>query len=1052
VPQWPAADAESHARADDPLIANAGVGPVAFADRGALEYRPAQLTLTPASGKAPLAVTASAAGSVGPDGTAASFRFDFGDGTVVGPQAGATATHTYAAGNWNATVTVLDQSGGASSASASVAVNAPPTAALTAIPNHGSAPLTVTLNASASADADGQIVSYQFNFGDGLTGASQSSPIATHSYGTGTWAPIVTVTDNRGATAVASSPSAILVGAPNVPPVARASVTPTSGTAPLAVAVDASQSSDADGVIASYRFDFGDGQFAGPQPAPTASHTYPAGTWPLTVTVTDEDGGTSSTTVLITSIADLGRAPLVVAPASVSIAEGSPLTVTIHAADPDGQPITSLTASLAALPVGSGAVFTPGPGDSTATLTWTPGYAHAGSYPVSFTAANALSGSASTMITVQNVDRAPLVVAPGGVRANPDEPLTVHVSAADPDGEAITALTADLSSVPAGNAAFVAVPGDTAGTLTWTPALADSGRYTVTFTAVNARSGAAACVITVGGSDHPPVVSVPASVAAAEGSPLSLVVQVRDIDGDAILSLTANLAGLPAGNNATFTPGPGDTTGTLTWTPSFDDAGSYPVTFRASNADSGTATTMINVANVDRAPAVVAPATAIVHAGTLITVHVTAADADGQAITSLSADLSGLPAGHNAVFTPGAGNTTGTLTWTPAAGALGKYTVTFTAANALPGLGVTSITVTPPNQAPTAALTATPATGNEPLTVVADASGSTDGDGTIVSYRFDFGDGTVVGPQAGATASHTYAAGNWNLSLIVTDELGAVGGATIPVIAAAVGAGPNLVGNPSFEVNTNGWSPFPGSTMQRVAGGFDKSFALAVTGPDTLGTFGLNDSPNWVTTTPAAGTRYRISAWVRSAGSGGQARLRVREYQGLVRIGATGYFSNIVGLAPGWKLLTLDYVSQLGGTTLDLQVEDTPIAPHETFLVDNVSIRIVTGAAPARAGGVLTELMGARTAFRPTLTPNPMRAGGVIGFSTSRAGVLQADLFDASGRRVRRLMSRAESAGGWHEMTVDGRDEGGAPLAAGVYFYRIVSVDGAANGRFVLLR
>jgi len=411
-----------------------------------------------------------------------------------------------------------------------------------------------------------------------------------------------------------------------------------------------------------------------------------------------------------------------------------------------------------------------------------------------------------------------------------------------------------------------------------------------------------------------------------------------------------------------------------------------------------------------------------------------------------------MPAGNNAVFTPGQGNTSGTLTWTPAVGDTGKYGVTFTAANALSGSATTTITVTPPNQSPIAVLTATPATGNAPLTVVANASASTDGDGTIVSYRFDFGDGTVVGPQALATASHTYAAGNWNLSVIVTDELGAVGGAVIPVTVATVGAGTNLVGNPSFEVNTNGWAPFSGATMQRVAGGFDGGFALSVTAPDSLVTFGLNDSPNWVTTTPAAGTRYRCSAWVRSPGSHGQARLRVREYQGLVRIGATGYFSNVVTLSPAWTLLTLDYVAQLGGTTLDLQVEDAPTTTGETFQVDNVSIRIVTGAAPARAGGTLTEVLGAHPPGRPTLTPNPMRQGGVIGFSTSRPGLLQADLFDDSGRRVRRLMSRAEAAGGWHELAVDGRDENGAPLAAGVYFYRIVSVDGAVNGRFVLLR
>jgi len=285
----------------------------------------------------------------------------------------------------------------------------------------------------------------------------------------------------------------------------------------------------------------------------------------------------------------------------------------------------------------------------------------------------------------------------------------------------------------------------------------------------------------------------------------------------------------------------------------------------------------------------------------------------------------------------------------------------------------------------------------------------------------------------------------------------------------------------------------------------------------------------------------------------------VREYQGLVRIGATGYFSNSVALSPTWKALILDYVTQQAGTTLDLQVEDVPLAAGETFQVDNVAIHLVTGAAPARVAGpsepsstlgaasapdpvvdltaadpfwsvrvrladdasagfsrlalryqdreiaaaevsgdgiatpltlrfdrgdlrslfaglvsgrqpvtatvigermdgpvqsaaLAVEVVGAPEPLRPILTPNPMRTSGSIGFATSRRGQLKADLFDASGRRVRSLMGGAEAAGGWHVLTVDGRDEGGAALAAGIYFYRIVSVDGVATGRLVLLR
>ena len=61
----------------------------------------------------------------------------------------------------------------------------------------------------------------------------------------------------------------------------------------------------------------------------------------------------------------------------------------------------------------------------------------------------------------------------------------------------------------------------------------------------------------------------------------------------------------------------------------------------------------------------VASSTANAAEGELVTLTVTASDPDGDAITSLSADLSGLPGGNNAVFTSNADHAGGTLTWTP---------------------------------------------------------------------------------------------------------------------------------------------------------------------------------------------------------------------------------------------------------------------------------------------------------------------------------------------------------------------------------------------------
>ena len=52
-----------------------------------------------------------------------------------------------------------------------------------------------------------------------------------------------------------------------------------------------------------------------------------------------------------------------------------------------------------------------------------------------------------------------------------------------------------------------------------------------------------------------------------------------------------------------------------------------------------------------------------------------------------------------------------------------------------------------------------------------DGSGSADSDGTIASYAWNFGDGTT---GSGATVNHTYAAGTYTITLIVTDSAGAM--------------------------------------------------------------------------------------------------------------------------------------------------------------------------------------------------------------------------------------------------------------------------------------
>src|SRR5207249_3193678 len=78
------------------------------------------------------------------------------------------------------------------------------------------------------------------------------------------------------------------------------------------------------------------------------------------------------------------------------------------------------------------------------------------------------------------------------------------------------------------------------------------------------------------------------------------------------------------------------------------------------------------------------------------------------------------------------------------------------------------------NRLPVASLSATPTHGTAPLTVAFNGSGSTDADGSVVSYTFTFGDGSASVTQTSPTIQHTYNnAGDYFATLTVKDNSGA---------------------------------------------------------------------------------------------------------------------------------------------------------------------------------------------------------------------------------------------------------------------------------------
>jgi PKD repeat protein len=238
-------------------------------------------TPTPTAAQ-PVAFDGSA--SSDPDGTIASYDWNFGDGSEG---SGATPSHIYAhGGEYTVTLTVTDDEGKTAKASHPVVVTGtPPTASFLVSTTSPTATQPVSFDGSASSDPDGPIKSYSWDFGDGSE-ATGATPSHTYAHA-GEYTVTLTVTDNEGKTAKVSHP----VNVAHAPPVASFLVTTPTPTVTQPIAFDGSASSDPDGTIASYDWNFGDGSEGS---GATPSHIYAqVGTYTVTLAVTDGEGETT---------------------------------------------------------------------------------------------------------------------------------------------------------------------------------------------------------------------------------------------------------------------------------------------------------------------------------------------------------------------------------------------------------------------------------------------------------------------------------------------------------------------------------------------------------------------------------------------------------------------------------------------------------------------------------------------------------------------------------------------------------------------------------------
>jgi PKD repeat protein len=263
----------------------------------------ALITATPNSGTVPLTVLLDASASTDSDGTVSSYSWSASDGQTATDAAPSLTFNS--AGEYLITLVVTDNDGATSTTTTTVTAADVhmPVAAFTATPMIGSVPLTVTLDGSGSTTPNGSIVAYQWSSRGGQDGIGSTASFTFDEVGTYTITH--TVVDSSGLTGSSAQDITVTEAL-----TATITATPTSGVAPLTVALDGSGSTTPNSSIIAYNWSSSDGQLA---VGSRASLTYDsAGSYTITLTIIDDGGDTATATETITvqeETASLGYNP-----------------------------------------------------------------------------------------------------------------------------------------------------------------------------------------------------------------------------------------------------------------------------------------------------------------------------------------------------------------------------------------------------------------------------------------------------------------------------------------------------------------------------------------------------------------------------------------------------------------------------------------------------------------------------------------------------------------------------------------------------------------------
>ncbi|MCS6988707.1 MAG: putative Ig domain-containing protein [Chloroherpetonaceae bacterium] len=392
----------------------------------------------------------------------------------------------------------------------------------------------------------------------------------------------------------------------------------------------------------------------------------------------------SRTEAFTIEVKHINRAPsLPQPPAQVTLEDSLLVYVLPEGSDPDVEDAGKLTYAATNLP--RGATFDP----ETRKFSWTPDFAQAGDYVVTFTVKDsdsdgandgkgALTDSKEMKIRVDNVNLNPEFVRIQPQTFYENKAQTFALSASDPDAEDEGKLVFKAVKLPQG-ATF---DGSTR-MFSWTPTFEQAGNYVAEFVVEDqgldyklvpkpdfVLDDTMTVFIEVKQTNRPPAFAAIEPKTIKENEVLIFKTPASDPDREDAGKLSFSASNLPEG--ATY-----DTLAqTFSWKPTYEQSGNYVVSFRVVDTGidgsplSDVKEVPISVIHVNRPPKMDSVASKTGEENSPITFSVSGSDPDREDAGKLTISVDGLPKG--ATF-DGAN-----FSWTPDFDQNGVYKLTFT--------------------------------------------------------------------------------------------------------------------------------------------------------------------------------------------------------------------------------------------------------------------------------------------------------------------------------------------------------------------------------------